>query len=465
MFYKRLLYSLPAPLCLIAVAALLGMAIWNRSGIENRYRSAARGAMSDGDWESARVYYSRLIDGKRKVAPEDELNWVQLLAANGQHVEARDLLQKLAPDTTPGYTPAHRMRAKMLAADAQRDAVDGMVSPQLLEQWHWHLREGVRDESVESDQLWAAYYLQVGQPQDAVNRLEDAARREPRLWLQVATLTRALGDSDATDRYLKQSLSASKERVEADVHSVDNWLMLVRTLVAQNDIEAAERAINESLRVVDDPLLLRAASDLALVRYDLTQPEDIPKRLEFLARASKLDRNNPAVYTRLIRFYTEQSDDSKKQILRDSLNRSIADGNEAAFAHFALGSIYFLEQDQAKSLFHIEQAFRQLPHMLDVANNLAWLLANGPEKDLARAEELIRSVVQQSPNDPRYRDTLASVLEGQQRWKDALVELELVLPKVSDKEKLDVHKRLANVYRQLGQDELALLHEEKLAAE
>lgn len=462
MIYKRLLYSLPAPLCLLAITVLLGMAIWNRRGIENRYRAAARNAMKEGDLESARVYYARLIDGKRSVAPEDELNWVQLLAANGQHFEARELLEKLAPDATPGYGPAHRFRAQMLAAESQVDARDGTVSPDLLEKWHWHLREGVRDESNEADQLWAAYFLLVGQPEDAVRRLESAARRDPRLWLQVATLTRAMGDDASSERYLKQSLESARERIDDDAHSVDDWLMLVRTLVAQGKLDEAETAVEAGLRVVNDPKLTRAASDLALFRYDAADPENIPERIRFLAKASKLDRNNPAVYSRLIKFYTQESDAERKEQLRDSLAKSIAEGNEAAFAHFALGSIYFLEHDQDKSLLHIEQAYRQLPEMLEVANNLAWLLANSEQKDLKRAEELIRSVIDRQPNDLRYRDTLASVLEGQERWSDALVELELILPKTPTQERSNLHERLANVYRNLGQDDMAKLHEDKV---
>ena len=120
-----------------------------------------------------------------------------------------------------------------------------------------------------------------------------------------------------------------------------------------------------------------------------------------------------------------------------------------------------MEENHKESLFHLEKAFELSPQMLDVANNLAWLLAKGPEPDLERAEKLIRSAIEKRPNDIRYHDTLAGVLEESQRWDEALVELEKVLSVTSGNASPDLHTRLAKVYRALGNESMAEMHEEE----
>ena len=61
--------------------------------------------------------------------------------------------------------------------------------------------------------------------------------------------------------------------------------------------------------------------------------------------------------------------------------------------------------------------------------------------------------VQQSPNDPSFRDTRGRVFMKMGRWKDALADLEAALAAKPDD--VDLHKELAEVYDHLGDADMA----------
>jgi tetratricopeptide (TPR) repeat protein len=438
----------------MVIGGLLARSSAQQSAIDARYRSSARQAMADGDFERAKVFYSRLVDRQQYGQSEDQLNWARILSASGDPYGGREALQKLAPDGKIGYEPAHRQMALQLAVEVERSE-----DPALLKRWSWHMQQGVRDDSAESHRLWALYHLRVGQPAEAVKRLASAAKSEPVLWLQAAALARALGDNPSAEQYLVRSVEHSQKAIEDNPLDLQKRLLMIQTLVAQGNLDLAETLLTESMRLINDPVLVRTYSDLQLVRFDQTELSDINGRLFLLGKASRLDPNNPSVYARLVRFYQQLEEEGQREKLRESLAQSIVQGNDSAFAHFALGSIFYLEQNSEDSLFHMEQAFRQAPQMLDVANNLAWLLSQKVEPDLERAEKLILSVLERQPNTVRYRDTYAAVLEAGSRWDEALIELERLLPLVSEKERRGLHKRLAIVYRNMGKEDFAKAHE------
>ncbi len=98
---------------------------------------------------------------------------------------------------------------------------------------------------------------------------------------------------------------------------------------------------------------------------------------------------------------------------------------------------------------------------MDAANNLAWMLATQDKPDLERADALIREALKLSPSNISYLDTLTEVLVKQSQWRDALVVLEKLYPRSVPRQRKDLHRRLAMVYENLGQPELAKLHREQ----
>ena len=127
---------------------------------------------------------------------------------------------------------------------------------------------------------------------------------------------------------------------------------------------------------------------------------------------------------------------------------------------FAIGIIHRLENQMEASQAAIERAFERLnpssTSFAVVANNLAWLLANDAQPDLERALRLSQLAVQRHPNSGGLRDTLATVLMKQKRYDIALVEFQRALPTIKDKSA--VHLKMAKIYDELQQPQLATLH-------
>ncbi|MBN1442726.1 MAG: protein kinase [Planctomycetes bacterium] len=100
----------------------------------------------------------------------------------------------------------------------------------------------------------------------------------------------------------------------------------------------------------------------------------------------------------------------------------------------------------------LEKALELDPGRLQYADNLAWLLAAGPEeeRDAGRALELMRGVVERNPDEPRFAITLGLAYFRVERWEEArriLASLE-----VTDRPTLEVLKclLLAMLQERLG---------------
>jgi tetratricopeptide (TPR) repeat protein len=154
------------------------------------------------------------------------------------------------------------------------------------------------------------------------------------------------------------------------------------------------------------------------------------------------------------------SDPEYRQSIQAELERLIATGSAAAFAHFTLGSILWPYGEPQKALFHVERSLELDPQFTDAANNLAWILASQETPDLERAEGLIRQAIAKKASDVRYQDTLALILAGKGQWKETLAILEKILPYVPGSALRDTHLRLAEAYDEIGDKNLASLHRE-----
>jgi predicted Zn-dependent protease len=96
-----------------------------------------------------------------------------------------------------------------------------------------------------------------------------------------------------------------------------------------------------------------------------------------------------------------------------------------------------------------------------VTNNLAWVLSTGPKSDLPRALKLIDLAIDQSSAElkSRFRGTRGHVLVQMKRWKEALADLEAVLPFESNNP--DVQRDLAAAYTGLGLPDQATEHQRR----
>src|SRR5262249_17918096 len=107
---------------------------------------------------------------------------------------------------------------------------------------------------------------------------------------------------------------------------------------------------------------------------------------------------------------------------------------------------------------HFALSYNTAPHMPDVANNMAMILAIGKKPDLPRALAIIQSVVEKFPENPTFRDTRGQVLVKLGRCQEGVIDLEYALPKLISKAR--THAALAQAYSSLGAQTLASQHQQ-----
>ena len=469
--YKRhrrltMLGASPSLFVAIAVGALVYRGSVVQSAIQVDYRNAGRAAFEEGSLKRAQFYYSRLIGEGDLGSPQDQLNWASMLASSGDSQAAMSLLDKLAPEKSIGFGPAHRQKALLLLNAMRAGQTQGS---DILNRLQWHLKQGARDESVESHQLWAFYFLAAGQLDKAIARLVRAAQINPDLWLETAALCSTPNHAEDRARFIDRAEAHARQSIETNPLDAARRVTLAKVLVERRQFDEAEAILLEGLKLENLPGLRRACSDLCLVRLQqLLTSSDVSDsggvamgdQVRLIGQATQYDPQNPEVIKQWAALHDRATSDDHRKQIREQLEKSIVEGESAAFAHFTLGGILWIVGDRKKSIFHVEKAFAIDPRFTDAANNLAWMLANQDTPDLDRAEELILQALAKRPEDVRYQDTYSDVLTKQGKWDEALVVLEKVLPAMPKEARKDLHQRLAKVYSELGEEVLSKMHQE-----
>lgn len=450
-------------LCLpaIGVAALAGFAIvrvnFFGGDIVNRYRSAAASAMQQQDWELAKTYLGRIINSPGQVGDVDRLRWAMVLQRTGGAAQADLVLDALAPEDRPGSPLGHRVKALSLSG-----SVGQSKRPDTLKRLHWHLKNAGPPKGWELNQAWASYYLTLGEIEKAIGYLEAAAEFKPELWLQAAEIYRQRGDLKSEQRAVQQAVSIFETRAARDPSDSRSRVAWANALFRSGDADRAEEVLLQGLKISGDRLTRHAMADFYLMRHDqavVDDPDNFGQQFELLKRAIELDVNYYKTYQRLIERFTAGGSDGERDRICGLLEGMITEGKVTALGHFALANMLWLSGDLDEAQWHMEQAYELDNRLVLVANNLAWFLAHRDDPDLDRALTLAQDAVDRS-DDPRFRDTLATVLMKQEKYDLALVELKKTLERI--KNKSPVHEKLALVYERLGKPRLAALHREKV---
>jgi Flp pilus assembly protein TadD len=450
----------PAVIVLVALGLLLAYAAFVPAEIRTRYLTAARDALANDRIDLAKVYYGRLLEQGEAIDPQDRMNWAGILANNGEFIAAQRIVDSMAPEDRAGFGPAHRQKAIQLVGGLSTSS-----DPQQLERLQWHLKNIGTDGSVEVHKMWAAFYFAVGQPRPALERLVQAAERDPAMWFGLAGVATKMDDQQLQKTALSNAEKFYLAQLEKNPFATDQRDLLVRTLLAADRVDEAQAVIDQGLKLQDIPAIHRSAANVLLYRFDRISTNgdaSFEERNRLLAAAFEHDPNYPEIYHRLVAMYQELDSADRRDALRENLEALIAEGNVTPFAHFSLGSFDWIDGDRESAIWHLEKAYQLDPDLLEVANNLAWVIAADEHADLDRAHDLASSVVRRAPDRARFRDTLATILMKQERWDEALIEYERLLPTAPNKPR--IHANLAQIYAELGKESLANLHRDRAAA-
>jgi tetratricopeptide (TPR) repeat protein len=176
-------------------------------------------------------------------------------------------------------------------------------------------------------------------------------------------------------------------------------------------------------------------------------------QLGLLNRALQHVPRDPRLLTQLAKLALRDWERSDEAYTR--LKELVAEGVAPAVVHLVLGTQALKKGELNEAKLHLLLANDRNPNMPVILNNLAWTLVHEDEPDLQRALQLAQAAKRMSEH-PEIYDTLGTILARMGRHREAIQELETALRAFPARPEL--HLRLADLYEQLGENELAAIH-------
>ena len=112
---------------------------------------------------------------------------------------------------------------------------------------------------------------------------------------------------------------------------------------------------------------------------------------------------------------------------RTRLNSLATDPGADAEVWFFLGTVAEHDGQPLRAAEHYRRALELQPGAINARNNLAMVLATGPEATPAQLDEAARlaaTICAERPQEPNYHDTHAAVLAAAQRYDEALAAIQ-----------------------------------------
>ena len=454
---QDLLWGLPALTIMFILIGMTAVAIASSRTVDSRYRSKMFIAIDQKDFPKAKLLCSRLMSGTTTPDSDTLLTYADLLEKTNEAQRAEAIIVKLAPDDSVGNQKAHRMRAIQIAEKTSK-----VSDPEILKKLRWHLQNS-GTATTQINQIWSMYYLTVGQEELAIRHMELAAKANPQILLTAADLNKHLGNIAGSNRALREAEAIFTRAVQLDPLNTQARVLLASALIRQEKFDAGEKTLLAGRSIQPDALISRAIAECYLLQHDraVTTNASIGEQLGHLQKALEADVNYLPIYERLIGQYRRKDDKTSKEI-RTLLSGAVAGGESSPLAHFALSNVYMIDGQKDEADWHLRQAYQQDSKFAVIGNNLAWILAHRDPPELDQAFEIVKSVMEQAPEDARFRDTYATILMKQGKDDVAIIEFERALPGMTDR--TTIHQSLAALYRKIGRVTIAEEHE-KLAAE
>ncbi len=453
-----LLRGIPFVLVFLTALILLQPGGWiSPPDLVARYRSAATAALARGESQTADLWLEKAAQLNPN-EPRYVLSQALLADEEGRRDEARQMMRRIAPSDGSGPPAAHFW----LAQDLIRQSLP--LSPELARTLDHHLQQSLRDESLaaESHALLGQLCLIRENRADAIAHFKRAVREKPACHLSLAVL---YNEQNQRDKAVDSARKAAAYYAELSATEPENAQHRLRwaqsELLAANYTRAVE-ILEEALARVDDPQpfhdLLVAACLAWLDEVRQSSPNRLDKQLDILNIAYRYNPNHPDLLALIANLTMQNRDDADSpQVagLRDALQLALATGTAPPLVHLIVGTRALEAGDTEDAVMHLELAYKLNPDSPSILNNLAWALAHRNPPELDRALPLAEAAID-LVDHPSFHGTRAVILAAVGRSGDAIAELETILRRHPDP--AWVHDRLAELYDDTNQTELAQLH-------
>ena len=363
---------------------------------------------------------------------------------------ARSIMSRIAPDDETGYAPAHFWMAKYLSK--VRTANDSSQT-KLLEH---HLKSASSDKRFQAsiNRQLAMLYTRQGRFDLAVKSFQSIKIRGPQYWMTLAKLHASNGSFAKARQAANNAYNDLDRRLSEDSTQKQLWSPYLEiALRLEKFDEAIEKleAAKEKAKTRTEKMTFDHGISLAYCgKFDATPNSQPKQRLELIDQAMSYSPNSSHVLTRLSQIVAASGESAEKF---QSLNNALVEGRAPVAVHFILGTAALQKEEFQKAQTHFEIVLRNKPRHVASLNNMAWSLAHNSKPDLNQALEYANKTLKLAPNDVRFLDTRARILEKTGDVKGAISDFEAIIK--SDPENQFALERLAELYETAGLSDLA----------
>ncbi len=450
--WLALLAGVPAIVSAVGFAAI---APWHARSSSwewvRRYERAGSAALRRDDWDAATIYFRRLayLGGE---FPSSLYGLALTAERQGDLPVARARMQRIAPETTLGYPPAHFW----LAMDLRKR--QDQLSFEELDILEHHLVQATRHPAhrAESQVHLTSLYAMRGEIDKAIREAERVAFDRPVIHLTLAELYAQAGRRERAHLSAIRASEALDARRLAQPDDPAIRILWATSLGLQGRFEDAVNALRPGLSWPDPKPFQQALAGTYLYWFQgTTTPKNLhsPQQIGLLERVLQYDRNNLQAMLILCNLVMQSGEagDRAESMLNEMLDRDTA----PAVVHIALGIRGLQMAESELALKHLQQAAEQNPQLPAVLNNIAWDMAHQEQPDLELASRFGEAAVQMLAH-PEFHDTLGTILAKMEKAEDALPHLKIAYRQLPPR--ATIHQHLGDVYLQLGKADLAARH-------
>lgn len=452
--------DLPVVIALVTgtVCAIV-LLLENTGAVHTSYAEVVTRALGRRDFKTAEIAARRMLHEGSGQREGNYFNMALALEGQERPEEAFALLQKAAPLERPGYARAHVASAVWFLSRK-----DG--GPDNQKNAETHLKHALDAEpgNVEAREILGKIYASRKQWAEAIDNLMPITGTKPELLFLLAHAAQQSKDGIRFAEWIGRAEKHYRNRVESSQHdNQEHRLLWARALAVQEKFDEAVAVLKAGLDVTEKPVYRSSLAELygvwaaTLVRQ---QPGNLRARIDLIRAGLNYDPRNAQLLESLFEIGRLEGEEAKTA--RETVTKMLAEGDNSPILHFIAGNDAWKQGQLDQARIHWELAYKLAPDMPAVANNMAMILSLGREEDLPRAMETIDAAIKLSPKEPNLRDTRGRILAKMGKYKDAVVEFEYALPRMTKKGQ--VHEALAEAYEKLGMPELAAEHRRQAAA-
>jgi tetratricopeptide (TPR) repeat protein len=454
-----LIAGIPAFLGFLASLGLFAWGATNPTRIAIQYSEKLTKATSQTDRRQAdRIALKAFHNGIRGL-PDAALEYCTFIASQKDLLQANSIIEKLAPDDTQGFAPAHAQRAIAYSNLLSQGASERYL-PTLL----WHLKQAGDPTTEALSMAWANYFRLTGQIDQSILALEMAAKSEPRHWFSIADLYVLDGKPELARRSLASAISSYRLRLGKDPLSIPDRLQLAMAQARFGEYQQAGETLQSGLELIPQTEDFdKARSQIEIIRLEqsLKQAQKLSEKLRIAKEIVSKSEDPSRIYQASLELYQQATTTEDKDLIWQFLAESLENRGPNASLGFAQSTMMLQQGKIAESIEKLQANIGEFPDHGYSLNNLAWLLATHEPKDLEKAKLYAQRAIATDPQLATFHDTLGTIFIEQKDWRSAIAELELALSQSTSQSRIKIHAKLAKAYEAIGDQALASLHRER----